>query len=202
LGGTQSLHTNSYDEAYATPSEEAVTVALRTQQVLGYESGITDSVDPLGGSYFIESLTNAIEKEASHYIERIDQFGSALQAIEQGFQQREIQESSYRSQKDTEEEKRIVVGVNKFVSPYPEISGLIRVDPEEEKKQRKRLAQVKKEREQAKVTAALKNLEETAKGNENTMPAFLECVEAYASIGEMCDVLRRVFGVQKEFLVF
>jgi len=202
LGGTQSLHTNSFDEAYATPSEEAVTIALRTQQVLGYENGIADSVDPLGGSYLIESLTNAIEKEASHYIERIDKLGGALQAIEQGFQQREIQESSYRSQRDTEEEKRIVVGVNKFVSPYPEISGLIRVDPEEERKQKERLAQVKKEREQAKVTAALKNLEEVARDNGNTMPAFLECVETYASIGEICDVLRQVFGVQREFLVF
>jgi len=202
LGGTQSLHTNSYDEAYATPSEEAVTVALRTQQVLGYESGITDSVDPLGGSYFIESLTDAIEKEASQYIERIDKFGGALQAIEQGFQQREIQESSYRSQKDTEEEKRIVVGVNKFISPYPEISGLIRVNPEEERKQKERLAEVKKEREQVKVTTALKHLEEVARGSGNTMPAFLKCVEAYASIGEICDVLRQVFGMQKEFLVF
>ncbi len=202
LGGTQSLHTNSYDEAYATPSEEAVTVALRTQQVLAYENGTADSVDPLGGSYLVESLTDALEKEASHYIERVDQFGGALQAIEQGFQQREIQESSYRSQREVEEEKQIVVGVNKFVSPYPEISGLIRVDPEEERKQKERLAQVKKERDQTKVSTSLKNLEEIARDKDNTMPAFLECVEAYASIGEICDVLRRVFGVQREFLVF
>ena len=202
LGGTQSLHTNSFDEAYATPSEEAVTLALRTQQVLAYENGVADCVDPLGGSYFIESLTNAVEKEASNYIERIDQLGGALPAIEQGFQQREIQESSYRSQKGLEEGKQILVGVNKFVSPYPEIRGLLRVNPEEERKQKERLAQVKKERGKAKVTTALKNLEEVARDTGNTMPAFLECVESYATIGEICNVLRRVYGVQKEFLVF
>lgn len=202
LGGTQSLHTNSFDEAYATPSEDAVTIALRTQQVLAYENGVADSVDPLGGSYFIESLTDAIEKEASSYIDRIDKLGGAVQAVEQGFQQREIQESSYRLQKEVEEEKRVVVGVNKFVSSYPEISGLIKVDPEEEKKQKERLTKVKKEREPAKVDTALKNLEEIAGGEDNIMPAFLECVEAYASIGEICDVLRKVFGVQREFLIF
>ncbi|MFC1925147.1 methylmalonyl-CoA mutase [Chloroflexota bacterium] len=202
LGGTQSLHTNSFDEAYATPGEEAVTIALRTQQVLAYENGVADSVDPLGGSYFIESLTDVIEKEASSYIERIDKLGGAVQAIEQGFQQREIQESSYRLQKEVEKENRVVVGVNKFVSSYPEISGLTKVDPEEEKKQKESLTKVKREREQAKVDTALKNLEEVAGGDGNTMPALMECVEAYASIGEICDVLRSVFGVQREFLIF
>jgi methylmalonyl-CoA mutase N-terminal domain/subunit len=202
LGGTQSLHTNSRDEAYATPSEEAVTLALRTQQVLGYESGVADSVDPLGGSYLVEALTNTVAEEAWRYIERIDSLGGALAAIEQGFMHREIQESSYRQQKDVESKKRSVVGVNIFVSPFPKLTGLLRLDPEVTRRQKERLAQVKRERDSEKVNAALKRLEETAQGTENTMPAFLECVEAYATIGEMCDVLRRIFGEQKEFLIF
>jgi methylmalonyl-CoA mutase N-terminal domain/subunit len=202
LGGTQSLHTNSRDEAYATPSEEAVTLALRTQQVLGYESGVADSIDPLGGSYLVEALTNTVAEEAWRYIERIDSLGGALAAIEQGFMHKEIQESSYRQQKDIESEKRNVVGVNIFVSPFPKLTGLLRLDPEVTRRQKERLAQVKRERDSEKVSTALKRLEETAQGTENTMPAFLECVEAYATIGEMCDVLRRIFGEQKEFLIF
>jgi methylmalonyl-CoA mutase N-terminal domain/subunit len=202
LGGTQSLHTNSRDEAYATPSEEAVTLALRTQQVLAYESGVADGVDPLAGSYLVESLTNTIEEEARGYIERIDSLGGALAAIEQGFPQREIQESSYRYQKDIEGGKRSVVGVNKFVSPYPKMTGLLRLDPEVAKRQRERLAQVKRERDSERVSIALKRLEEVARGTDNTMPPFLDCVEAYATIGEMCDVLRGVFGEQKEFISF
>jgi len=202
LGGTQSLHTNSRDEAYATPSEEAVTIALRTQQVLGYESGVADSVDPLAGSYLVESLTNTVEAEAREYIERIDSLGGALAAIEQGFPQREIQKSSYRYQKDIESGKRVVVGVNKFVSPYPKLTGLLRLDPAVAKRQRERLAQVKRDRDDTKVDAALKSLEEVARGTENTMPAFLECVAAYATIGEICDVLRGVFGEQREFASF
>jgi len=202
LGGTQSLHTNSRDEAYATPSEEAVTLALRTQQVLGYESGVADSIDPLGGSYLVEALTNTVAEEAWGYIERIDSLGGALAAIEQGFMHKEIQESSYRQQKDIESEKRSVVGVNIFVSPFPKLTGLLRLDPEVTRRQKERLAQVKRERDSEKVSTALKRLEETAQGTENTMPAFLECVEAYATIGEMCDVLRRIFGEQKEFLIF
>ncbi len=202
LGGTQSLHTNSYDEAYATPGEEAVTVALRTQQLIAYESGVIDTVDPLGGSYLLESLTERMEEEARQYIDKIDALGGALAAIEQGYQQREIQESSYRYQKDVESVRRTVVGVNKFISPSPKISGLIRVDPEEERKQKERLARAKRNRDQAKVTAALNNLAEVARDTENTMPAFLECVEAYATVGEICDTLRSVFGVQREFLVF
>ncbi|MBA7596389.1 Methylmalonyl-CoA mutase [subsurface metagenome] len=202
LGGTQSLHTCSRDEAYATPGEEAVTLSLRTQQVLAYESGIADSVDPLGGSYFVEALTNTVEQEAMAYIEKIDSLGGALAAIEQGFIQREIQESSYRYQKDVESKKRAVVGVNMFVSPFPKIEGLLRLDPEVEKRQKERLAQVKRDRDSEQVSVALKRLEETARGVDNTMPAFIECVEAYATIGEMCDVLRGVFGEQKEFLIF
>jgi methylmalonyl-CoA mutase N-terminal domain/subunit len=202
LGGTQSLHTNSRDEAYATPSEEAVTIALRTQQVLAYENGVADSVDPLAGSYFVESLTDTLEAEAMGYIERIDSMGGALAAIEQGFPQREIQESSYRYQKDIESERRVVVGVNKFVSSYPKPSGLLRLDPEVAKRQKERLARVKQERNGDAVSAALKKLEGAARGTENTMPAFLECVAAYATIGEICDVLRDVFGEQREIAAF
>ncbi|MDY6907562.1 MAG: methylmalonyl-CoA mutase family protein [Chloroflexota bacterium] len=202
LGGTQSLHTNSRDEAYATPSEEAVTLALRTQQVLAYESGVADTVDPLAGSYLVESLTSTIEEEARAYIDRIDGLGGALAAIEQGFPQREIQESSYRYQQDIESQKKVIVGVNMFVSPFPKMTGLLRVDPEVARRQRERLERVKRERDQARVSAALGRLEEVAKGGDNTVPAILDCVEAYATIGEMCGVLRRVFGEQKEFLIF
>ena len=201
LGGTQSLHTNSFDEAFAVPSEEAVTIALRTQQLLAYENGVGDMVDPLGGSYLIESLTDTLEKEAEKYIAKIDSLGGAVSAIEQGFQQREIQESSYRQQKNIEENKATVVGVNKFVSPSPKIS-LLKLDPEQEKKQVEHLVKVKRDRDNDKVKKALKHLDEVARSTENTMPAFLECVEAYAGIGEICDVLRKVFGTQKEYLVF
>ncbi len=202
LGGTQSLHTNSFDEAYAPPSEEAVTIAVRTQQILGYESDIANVVDPLGGSYYIEHLTDSLEREASEYIARIDSLGGAVAAIEQGYQQREIQDSSYRYQKEIESGKRTVVGVNKFVSPYPKIVGLLRVNPEVEKKQKERTAQVRRDRDNGKVQQALKRLEDVARSKDNTMPAFLECVEAYATLGEICDVLRKVFSTQKEFLVF
>jgi methylmalonyl-CoA mutase N-terminal domain/subunit len=202
LGGTQSLHTNSYDEAYATPSEEAVTTALRTQQVLAYESGVADSVDPLGGSWMVESLTKEILEAAEHYISKIDSLGGALNAIERGFPQREIQESSYRYQKEVEAEERAVVGVNKFVAPYAKIQGLLRVDPVAAKQQVARLKAVKKERDGSAVAAALESLKKVALGRENTMPAFIRCVEVLATVGEICDTLRGVFGVQREFLVF
>jgi methylmalonyl-CoA mutase N-terminal domain/subunit len=202
LGGTQSLHTNSFDEAYAPPSEEAVTIAVRTQQILGYESDIASVVDPLGGSYYIEHLTDSLEEEAAKYIAKIDGLGGAVAAIEQGYQQREIQDSSYRYQKEIENGKRTVVGVNKFVSPYPKIVGLLRVKAEVEKRQKERTAEVRKDRDNGRVKQALKRLEDVAQSKDNTMPAFLECVEAYATLGETCDVLRKVFSTQKEFLVF
>lgn len=202
LGGTQSLHTNSFDEAYAPPSQEAVTIAVRTQQILGYESDIAHVVDPVGGSYYIEHLTDSLEKEAGEYIAKIDNLGGAVAAIEQGYQQREIQDSSYRYQKEIESGKRTVVGVNKFVSPYPKIVGLLRVKPEVEKRQKDRTAQVRKDRNNGNVRKALKRLEDVARSKDNTMPAFLECVEAYATLGEICDVLRKIFSTQKEFLVF
>ncbi len=201
LGGTQSLHTNSRDEAYATPSEDAVTLALRTQQLLAFESGVADCIDPLGGSYYVEHLTDAIEGKAADYIRRIDDLGGALRSIEQGFQQREIQESSYRTQKDIESVKKVVVGVNKFVSPYPEITGLLRIDPAEAEKQKQRLTALKAKRDNDQVDQALNRLKEIARGSENTMPAILECVEAYATLGEVCDIFRGVFGEQEEILV-
>ena len=198
LGGTQSLHTNSRDEAYATPSEEAVTIALRTQQLLAYENGIADSVDPLAGSYLVESLTDTIEAEAIDYIEKIDGMGGAMHAIEQGFPQREIQDSSYRYQKAVEAGEKVIVGVNKFVSTYAKLP-LLRLDPEVANKQRERLANLRRDRDNVKVKAALSNLEGIAKGTDNTIPAFMECVAAYATIGEICDMLRGVFGEQREF---
>ena len=202
LAGVQSLATCSWDEAIALPSEESVQLSLRTQQIIAYESGVCDSVDPLGGSYLVESLTNSLEEEARGYIERIDDLGGAVAAIEQGFQQREIQESSYRYQRDIESGRRTVVGVNKFVSPYPRISDLVRLDPVVAQEQKERLAQVKQNRDNAEVGSALRRLEEAAQGTENTMPVLLECVEAYATVGEMSDVLRGVFGEQKEFISF
>ncbi|MFU8796412.1 MAG: acyl-CoA mutase large subunit family protein [Dehalococcoidia bacterium] len=202
LGGTQSLHTNSFDEAYAPPSEEAVTVAMRTQQILAHESGVADVVDPLAGSYFIEHLTSSLEKQADDYIARIEELGGAVVAIEQGYQQREIQDSSYRYQKEVETAKRTVVGVNKFVSPYPKIEGILRVKPEVEQKQKERTARVRKDRDNQKAERSLQRLEDVARSTDNTMPAFLECAESYATLGEICDVLRRVFSTQKEFLVF
>lgn len=201
LGGTQSLHTNSRDEAYSIPSEDAVTTALRTQQILAYESGVADCTDPLGGSYLVEQLTDTLESEARKYIDRIDEMGGALAAIEQGFQQREIQESSYRTQKDIEATKKVVVGVNKFVSPYPKITGLLRVDPIEAEKQRQRLESLRSRRDSDKVSQALDGLKTAASGTENTMPAVIACVEAYATLGEICDILRGVFGEQQEILV-
>jgi methylmalonyl-CoA mutase N-terminal domain/subunit len=201
LGGTQSLHTNSYDEAYATPSEEAVTTALRTQQVLAYESGVADSADPLGGSFMIESLTREIESAAEKYIKKIDSLGGALKAIEAGYPHREIQESAYRYQKEVESGDRVIVGVNQFVTPYARIKSLLRIDPAEEKKQVAALKKVKKERDAGEVKAALDKLRRVARSQENTMPAFIRCVEAEASIGEISDVLREEFGVQREFLI-
>jgi methylmalonyl-CoA mutase N-terminal domain/subunit len=201
LGGTQSLHTNSYDEAYATPSEEAVTTALRTQQVLAYESGVADSIDPLGGSWMVEKLTRDIMAAAERYIDKIDSIGGALAAIERGFPQREIQESSYRYQKEVEAEERVVVGVNKFATPYEKLRSLNKIDPKEEKKQVAGLNKVKQQRDAAKVKTSLENLRRIAAGNENTMPAFIDCVEAFATVGEICDTLREVFGIQREFVI-
>jgi methylmalonyl-CoA mutase N-terminal domain/subunit len=201
LGGTQSLHTNSYDEAYATPSEEAVTTALRIQQILAHESGVADSIDPLGGAWMVEKLTADIMAAAEKYIEEIDSMGGALAAIEEGYQQREIQESSYRYQKEVEAGERIVVGVNRYETLYSEPESMVRVGTEEAEKQIAGLTGLKKERNSAAVKASLENLRRVAQGTGNTMPAFLDCVEAYATLGEISDTLRDVFGVQREYHV-
>lgn len=200
LGGTQSLHTDSYDEAYATPSEEAVTLAVRTQQLIAHESGVADVVDPLGGSYYIEHLTDRIEGEARDYLDKIDSLGGAVAAIEQGFQQKEIQDASYRYQKMVEQKERVIVGVNEFVSGYGKITNMLRVNPEVERRQKQRLAETREQRDGARAQQALRRLEEVARSGENTIPALVDCVEAYATVGEMSDTLRSVFGIQKEFL--
>ncbi|MFH1485197.1 MAG: methylmalonyl-CoA mutase family protein [Chloroflexota bacterium] len=200
LGGTQSLHTDSYDEAYATPSEEAATLAVRTQQLVAFESGVADVVDPLGGSYYIECLTDRIETEARKYLDQIDNLGGAVSAIEQGFQQREIQDASYRYQKMIEQKEQVIVGVNEFVSDYPRITNMLKFNPEVEFRQKESLAQVREQRDNGRVKQMLQRLEQVAGSDENTIPTLVDCVESYATVGEMTDTLRRVFGTQKEFL--
>jgi methylmalonyl-CoA mutase N-terminal domain/subunit len=202
LGGTQSLHTNSMDEALALPSEKSVQIALRTQQVIAYESGATDVADPLGGSYYLETLTGRIEEEARRYIERIEDLGGALAAIEQGFQQREIQENSYRLQKQVEAGRRTVVGVNKFQTEEAPVEGAFRLDAAVAQRQVDRLKRVRAERDGARVQGLLAGLEEAARSEANLMPVFIECVESYVTLGEICAVLRNVFGEQREFMVF
>ena len=202
LGGTQSLHTNSKDEALALPSEHAVQIALRTQQVIAYESGSGDTVDPLAGSYFVESLTDSIEADALKLIERIDSLGGAVTGIENGFQQREIQEAAYRLQMDMENGRRVIVGVNRFQTEEPPVEGLMRVDPRVGERQCAKIAKVRRERDEAQVRQVLGRIEQAARGTENMMPLFVEAVEAYATIGEICDVLRGVFGEQRDALVF
>ena len=200
LGGCQSLHTNSMDEALALPSEHAVRLALRTQQILAYESGVGDTVDPLGGSYALEQLTSGIEEEAESYIAKIDGLGGAVHAI--AFMQREIQEAAYRYQQEVESRARIVVGVNEFVSEESPPSGLFQVDPKVEQLVGERLAQLRKRRDQDRVARALDRLEAAARGKENLLPLILEAVNAQVTLGEICDALRRVFGAHEPSVVF
>ena len=194
LGGTQSLHTNSMDEAFALPGEEAVQIALRTQQLIGYESGVVDTVDPLGGSYYIEKLTKEIFNRAKEYIDKIDELGGAPSAIEQGFIQKEIQDSAYRYQREIEKGERVVVGVNKFQVEEESPKGLLRVDPAVRISQMERLKRLKSERDNVRVENTLSELRNAAKGKDNLMPVILDAVKAYATLGEICDALRSVFG--------
>ena len=194
LGGTQSLHTNSMDEALALPSEEAVQIALRTQQLIAYETGVTDTVDPLAGSFYIEHLTTTIEKKAMDYIRQIDKLGGAAAAIEKGFIQREIQESAFRYQKAVETSDRVVVGINKFQTQEPPPSGLLKVDPTIQKQQIQKIMQLKQSRDNIKVLSCLAQLKQTAEVQDNLMPPILDAVRAYATLGEICDTLRSVFG--------
>ena len=202
LGGTQSLHVNSKDEALALPTEESVQLSLRTQQILAHESGVTDTVDPLAGSYYVESLTDRLEEEAFRHIERIDELGGAVAALEDGYQIREIHESAYRHQREVEREERVVVGVNRYQASTPPIAKVQSIEPEQTQSQLRRLARVHRERDGSKVEASLARLEEVARGSGNTVPAILECVEAYATVGEIADVFRGVFGEQREFTPF
>ncbi len=202
LGGTQSLHTNSFDEAYALPSDQAVLVALRTQQIIAYESGVVDSVDPLAGSYYIEYLTSEIEKKAEKYVEHIDAMGGAIAAIEKGFIQHEITDSAYRHQKEVEAKKRIVVGVNEFKTEEAPMK-ILQIDPESERKSAERLEHVKRERNQANVKEALSKLRRAAEDeNANLMPFVLQAVKEYATLGEICGTLREVFGEHKPSSIF
>ena len=194
LGGCQSLAVCSYDEALALPTEESVRLSLRTQQIIAHESGLIDSVDPLGGSYYLEELTNEIEKGASEYIAKIDQIGGAVSAIEKGYIQQEVQESSYRYQREIETGNRVLVGVNKFQVKEPPVKGLLKVDPRVREVQVKRIAELKSSRDSRKVQASLAELKKVARGDGNLMIPILECVRAYSTLGEMCDVLRGVFG--------
>jgi len=200
LGGTQSLHTNSRDEALSLPSQQSVRIALRTQQVIAYESGVAETVDPMAGSYYLESLTKIIEQEAMNYITKIDQLGGSPKAIEHGFIQREIQNSAYQYQKDIEEKRRIIVGVNQFQSEEEPMKDLLKVNPKIEKRQTERLNKLKKNRNELKVQENLKLLTKMANSEQNIMPAILDCVRSYATLGEICDQLRAVFGEYKESL--
>jgi methylmalonyl-CoA mutase, N-terminal domain len=201
LGGTQSLHTNSRDEALALPTEDSVRIALRTQQVIAYESGCADSIDPLGGSFYIESMTDQIEAAALAYIAKIDELGGAVEAISRGFQQKEIQDSAYAYQKAIEKGELIIVGVNKFTISEPPPTGLLKIKEEVEIAQKKSLAAMKAGRDNAAVAAALAKLETAAKGTENLLPVILEAVKVYATLGEISDVFRGVFGKHQETVV-
>ncbi|MBW1734577.1 MAG: methylmalonyl-CoA mutase family protein [Deltaproteobacteria bacterium] len=194
LGGTQSLHTNSMDEALCLPSEEAVQIALRTQQMIAYETGVVDTVDPLGGSYYLENLTREIHDRAAEYIRKIDELGGAAQAIEKGFVQKEIQDSAYKYQREIESEERIVVGLNRFQVEEERPGDLLRVDPAVRTSQIERLRKLRSERDAGAVEKRLSDLKQGAQGDQNLVPLILEAVKAYATLGEICDVLREVFG--------
>lgn len=194
MGGTQSLHTNSMDEALWLPTEKSVRTALRTQQVIAYESGVADTIDPMAGSYVVEYLTDEIEKRALDYIRKIDDLGGALSAIEKGFMQNEIQDSAYRFQKDVENKNQVVVGVNAFQSEDKIDLEQLRVNPAIEQQQRARLADLRTGRDQVKVNELLARLDQTARGKENLIPLFITCVENDITLGEICGVLRKVWG--------
>jgi methylmalonyl-CoA mutase N-terminal domain/subunit len=194
LGGTQSLHTNSMDEALWLPTEKSVRVALRTQQIIAHESGVADSVDPLAGSYYIEYLTNEIEKRAGEYITRIDGMGGALQAIERGYIQNEIQDAAYTAQKEVESGEQIVVGVNRFRVDEDRTLERLKVDPAIEAAQKTKLKKLRESRDQRLVEQLLEKLVIAAQGDENLMPLFIECVENKVTLGEICNTLRGVWG--------
>ncbi len=202
LGGAQSLHTNSYDEALCLPTQEAVTVALRTQQIVAEESGATDSIDPLAGCYYVEQMTNKIEQEIDDYIKKIDAMGGTLAAIEQGYIQKEIQNSAYRFQKEIESGERVYVGINKYTMEEPPPTNLLKVDMSVGDVEAAKLKKLRAERDQAKWKAALDKLRQVSQTDENVMPAVIEAVKAKATVGEICDVWRDIYGQYrpKEFV--
>jgi len=201
LAGTQSLHTNSFDEALALPSEEAVRIALRTQQIIAHESGVANTIDPLAGSYYVENLTNEMEERTMEYFRKLDDMGGAIPAIEKGFFQKEIADSSYAYQKEVDEKRRILVGVNDYTTEEKQPIKVLRVDPKVEEEQVASLHKLKRERDNKKVNEMLEKLHYTAEKDENLMPAIIDAVKAYATIGEICDVLREIYGEFKELIV-
>jgi len=198
MGGTQSLHTNSLDETYALPTEEAVTIALRTQQVIACESGVANTIDPLGGSYFVEALTDKLEQEAWDYIRKIDELGGIVPAIEIGFPQKEITEAAYRFQKQIESLEKTMVGVNKYKIEEETPITLLKIDPEVEKTQVANLNKVKKSRNNKAVEKCLADLKKAAAGKDNLMPFILAAVKEYASLGEIINTMKEVFGVYQD----
>jgi methylmalonyl-CoA mutase N-terminal domain/subunit len=201
LGGTQSLHTNSRDEALALPTESSALIALRTQQIIAAESGVTNTVDPLAGSYALETLTSQVEEGAKEYLRKIEAMGGTLRAIENGYIQREIQQAAYEYQKSIESGERVVVGVNRYQDERATPLPLLRIDPEVERDQVERLGNLRARRDASRVQTALRQVEETARSEQNLMPAILEAVKLYATVGEISDALRKVFGEYQESVV-
>jgi methylmalonyl-CoA mutase N-terminal domain/subunit len=201
LGGTQSLHTNSYDEALALPTEQSARIALRTQQIVAFESGVPQTVDPLAGSYYVEALTNEIEKRATEYIEKIKAMGGMLKAIERGFVQQEIQNAAYDYQKKIDRDEAIVVGVNRFAIENEHAVPLQRIHEDLERQQVERVRALRTRRDAEPWKSALAKVEDAARSGANLMPHILNAVEAYATVGEICDAMRKVFGEYKEAVV-
>jgi methylmalonyl-CoA mutase N-terminal domain/subunit len=200
LGGTQSLHTNSYDEALSLPSQHAAELALRTQQIIAYETGVGDTIDPVAGSWYIEHLTDEVERDAADYVKRIDDMGGALAAVERGFQAGEIHENAFRIQRDVEAHRKIVVGVNEYVDEEPPPQGLHQHDPTVGERRKQQIAKLRAGRDGAAVEASLRRLEDGARGDANMIPLIIEAVEQYATLGEICGRLRDVWGEQREHL--
>jgi methylmalonyl-CoA mutase, N-terminal domain len=203
LDGTQSLHTNSMDETLALPSEKAVKIALRTQQLIAYETGVINTVDPLGGSYFVEHLTDKMEKEANEIFDQVDSLGGVIPAIEAGYFQKEIADAAYRYQKEVERKEKFIVGVNEFIEKDEKIDiPILYISPEVEKKQKKRLGELRQHRSQSAVEESLKEIKEAGINGNNLMPVFLKAAQNYVTLGEMVNELKEVFGIYEETAVF
>jgi methylmalonyl-CoA mutase N-terminal domain/subunit len=202
LGGTQSLHTNSFDEALALPTEDAVRIALRTQQVIAHETGVVNTIDPLGGSYYLEHLTSELERQAYDYFDRIEKLGGVIPAIEENFMQREIAEASFRYQGEVERGERVVVGVNRFTETSQQEVEILRVSADLEAEQVRRVQEVRATREQSRVDRALAALHDAAEGTDNLLPFMREALSQYATVGEVSNTLRSVFGVYRPSALF